>query len=273
MENIYEKALQASEFILSRISEKPDIAIILGTGLGFLVNEIQNQIEVDYKDIPNFPVPTVKGHDGKLVYGDMEGHKVLVMKGRVHYYEGEEISVVTFPIRVFTCMGIKTLIVTNAAGAINKTFKPGDLMLINDHIGLFSPSPLRGENIEQFGPRFNDMSEAYNKELRDKAMKAAKAVGVELKEGVYAFAKGPMYETPAEIRALEKLGADAVGMSTVPEVITAKHSGMDVISISCITNMAAGILEQPMNHSEVMEIAAKVEKKFVLLVKEIVRRL
>lgn len=273
MENIYEKALQTSEFIMSKIKEKPDIAIILGSGLGPLVDEIQDPIVIDYKNIPNFPVTTVKGHEGKLVYGHMERHKVLAMKGRFHYYEGNDISVVTFPIRVFACMGIKNLMVTNAAGGVNESFKPGDLMLINDHIGLFSPSPLRGKNIDQFGPRFNDMSEAYSKKLREIAIEAAKAVGVELKEGVYAFAKGPMYETPAEIRAFRVLGADAVGMSTVPEVITARHSGMNVIGISCITNMAAGILEQPLDHNEVMEIAAKVEHKFVALVKEIVRRL
>lgn len=271
MENYYNKIEEASQFIRTKLHGKPDIGIVLGSGLGPLVDEIEDAIEIDYANIPNFPISTVEGHAGKLVSGSLAGKKVLAMKGRFHHYEGYDISQVVFHIRVFKLMGIDNLIVTNAAGGINKNFKPGDLMLIKDHISFFAPSPLRGANLSEFGVRFPDMSQAYDRSLFEIAKKAANAEQIEIREGVYAFAQGPMYETPAEIRALAILGGDAVGMSTVPEVIAARHAGMKVLGISCITNMAAGILDQPLNHQEVMETAKIAERNFTTLVKKIVQ--
>jgi purine-nucleoside phosphorylase len=271
MENFYKRALVAAEFIRSRINAKPEIGVVLGSGLGSLVDEIENPIEIDYKDIPNFPITTVAGHAGKLVFGKIYGKCVLVMKGRFHFYEGYEIQQVVFHVRVFKLLGIDKLIVTNAAGGINKGFKPGDLMIIKDHISFFAPSPLRGKNIDEFGTRFPDMSQAYSKDIIELAGEIAESLGVDVKYGVYAFAQGPMFETPAEIRALSAVGADAVGMSTVPEVIIAVHSGMKVLGISCITNMAAGILDQPLNHEEVMITAKSAEKNFKALIKEIIK--
>ena len=259
----------AVDYLRTRIDGKPQIGIILGSGLGPLVNVLEQTVEIDYKDIPGFPETTVPGHAGKLVYGILGGKQVLVMKGRFHFYEGYDISQVIFHIRVFRKLGIENLLVTNAAGGINSDFKPGDLMLITDHISLFAPSPLRGKNLDEFGTRFPDMCGVYNTTLIETAKKAAAKEGFDMKEGVYAFAQGPMFETPAEITALRVLGADAVGMSTVPEVITARHSGMKVLGISCITNMAAGILNQPLNHKEVMETGKLVEKRFSSLVTEI----
>ncbi|MCX7923198.1 MAG: purine-nucleoside phosphorylase [Clostridia bacterium] len=270
MEEYVKKATETAEYISGRIKTKPEIAIVLGSGLGPLVNEIEDVVNIDYKEIPNFPQTTVQGHEGKLVAGMLSGRPVLAMKGRFHHYEGYDISQVAFAVRVFKLLGINELLVTNAAGGINKSFKPGDLMLIKDHIGFFAPSALRGKNLDEFGTRFPDMSEAYSRALGEIAKKAAESKGFNLREGVYAFAQGPMYETPAEIRALSILGADAVGMSTVPEVIAARHAGMKVLGISCITNMAAGILDQPLNHEEVMETAKMVEENFTALVKEIV---
>jgi len=271
MDNMYEKVVESAEYIRKRLVLKPRIGIVLGSGLGPLVNQVEEQIEIDYKDIPNFPVPTVEGHAGKLVAGTIGGKPVLVMKGRFHYYEGYDISQVVFHIRVFKLLGIRDLLVTNAAGGINRDFSPGDLMLITDHISFFAPSPLRGKNLDEFGVRFPDMSEAYSKELIAMAERTAGELGIKLQKGVYSFTQGPMYETPAEIRALRILGADAVGMSTVPEVIAARHAGMRVLGISCITNMAAGILEQPLSHQEVMETAKKVETKFVALVSNLIK--
>ena len=271
MEDIYIKAVESAEYIKSVIKGQTQIGIVLGSGLGPLADDIENPIEIDYKDIPNFPISTVEGHAGKLVYGSLQDKNVLVMKGRFHYYEGYEVASVVFPIRVFKLLGIENLLVTNAAGGINESFKSGALMIIKDHISFFVPSALRGKNISEFGARFPDMCEAYTKSLIAMAKNAAMEEGVSVQEGVYAFAQGPMYETPAEIRALRVMGADAVGMSTVPEVITARHAGMKVLGISCITNMAAGILDQPLNHQEVMQAAKAVEKGFTKLVKRIVR--
>lgn len=270
MERTLIRAHDAAEYIKNRIGNDAEIAIVLGSGLGTLVDEIECLQEIEYKDIPNFPLSTVPGHAGKLVYGTLGGRKVLVMKGRFHYYEGYEIADVVFHIRVFKLLGIKNLLVTNAAGGINRSFKPGDLMSITDHISFFAPSSLRGKNLDSLGVRFPDMSQAYNIHLREIAKKAAGKIGFEMREGVYVFCQGPMYETPAEIRALALMGADAVGMSTVPEVIAAKHADMNVLGISCITNMASGILPQPLNHEEVMSTAKDVEHKFKALVKEIV---
>lgn len=270
MENYYQKAMESAEAIKAKIKGQPEIGIVLGSGLGPLADDLEEVVEIDYNDIPNFPVSTVEGHAGKLVFGKLGSKWVLAMKGRFHYYEGYDVPQVVFPIRVMKLLGINNLLVTNAAGGINRDFKSGALMLIRDHISFFIPSALRGRNMNEFGIRFPDMSEAYSKELRVLAKKVAEDSGVEIFEGVYAFAQGPMYETPAEIKALGILGADAVGMSTVPEVITARHAGMKVLGISCITNMAAGILDQPLNHQEVMETAKKVEKGFTTLVKNIV---
>lgn len=266
----YEDLKNTARYIESKINCKPKIAIVLGSGLGPLVDEIEGSVEIDYKDIPGFPLSTVEGHAGKLVCGEISNKPVIAMKGRFHYYEGYDISQVVIAVRVFKLLGIDQLLVTNAAGGINKSFKPGDLMIIRDHISFFAPSPLRGKNFDEFGVRFPDMSEAYSKDLRELLKKAAEETGVKIQEGVYAFTKGPMYETPAEIKALGILGADAVGMSTVPEVITARHAGMKVMGISCITNMAAGILDQPLNHEEVMQTAKQAEKNFTSVVKKVI---
>ncbi len=270
MEEIFGKASETASYIRERLKTSPRIAIILGSGLGPLVDELEETIEIDYSEIPNFPVTTVEGHAGKMVAGRLEGKDVLVMKGRFHLYEGYDISQVVFHIRVFKLLGIDNLLVTNAAGGVNKNFKPGDLMLIKDHISFFAPSPLRGKNLSEFGVRFPDMCEAYSRELVQMAKSVSATAGINVQEGVYAYAQGPMYETPAEIRALSILGADAVGMSTVTEVIAARHSEMRVLGISCITNMAAGILDQPLNHEEVMKTAKEVEKKFTSLVRLLV---
>lgn len=265
-----EELKETAQYIKSKLGSVPKVAIILGSGLGPLVDDIKNSVEIDYKDIPGFPLSTVEGHAGKLVCGEIGNKSVIAMKGRFHYYEGYDVSQVVIAIRVFKLLGINDLLVTNAAGGINKSFSPGDLMIIRDHISLFAPSPLRGKNLEEFGVRFPDMSEAYSKRLRELLKKASEEVGVKMQEGVYAFTQGPMYETPSEIKALGILGADAVGMSTVPEVITARHAGMNIMGISCITNMAAGILNQPLNHEEVMQTAKQAERNFTSVVKKVI---
>lgn len=260
----------AADHIKSRIGGKPQIGIILGSGLGSLADVLEQPVEIDYSEIPGFPRTTVEGHEGKLVYGELMGKRVLAMKGRFHLYEGYDISQVIFHIRVFSLLGINNLLVTNAAGGVNTDFEAGDLMLITDHISFFAPSPLRGTNINEFGVRFPDMCNAYDSNLVRIAQAAADEEGIPVKQGIYAFAQGPMFETPAEVRAFRILGADAVGMSTVPEVIVARHCGMTVMGISCITNMAAGVLEETLNHSDVMETANRVEKSFASLVTGIV---
>lgn len=265
------KRLEKTVEYLRNITEgTPEIAIILGSGLGRLADFIEGRQEISYEEIPNFPATTVPGHEGKLIFGRLGGRYVVAMKGRFHYYEGHDMGVVIYPIRVFGMMGIKNLMVTNAAGGVNTDFKPGDLMLIKDHIGFFAENPLRGVNLDDLGPRFPDMSAAYDRSLQKLAMVCAERVGIDLKNGVYSYCKGPSFESPAEIKALRMLGTDAVGMSTVPEVIVARHMGMRVLGISCITNMAAGILDQPLTHEEVMETGKSVEKKFSSLVREIV---
>lgn len=258
------------EYLRNITEGMPEIAIILGSGLGRLADFIEGRQEISYEEIPNFPATTVPGHEGKLIFGRLGGRYVVAMKGRFHYYEGHDMGVVVYPIRVFGMMGIKNLMVTNAAGGVNTDFKPGDLMLIKDHIGFFAENPLRGVNLDDLGPRFPDMSAAYDRSLQKLAMVCAERVGIDLKNGVYSYCKGPSFESPAEIKALRILGADAVGMSTVPEVIVARHMGIRVLGISCITNMAAGILDQPLTHEEVMETGKSVEKKFSSLVREIV---
>jgi purine-nucleoside phosphorylase len=260
-------AQQAADFIREGLAESPMAGLILGSGLGMLADEVEQARVIPYDQIPHFPKSTVQGHEGKLVIGILEGIPVIVMQGRFHYYEGYGMDAVTFPIRVMKLLGVQDLIVTNAAGGCNKNFSPGDLMLITDHIKFFDESPLRGPNIESFGPRFNDLSKAYTPSLQGKLMEAAGELGMELKTGVYAFMPGPSFETPAEIRMLSMLGADAVGMSTVPEVIVASHAGIRVLGISCITNMAAGILDQPLNHEEVIETGLRVRDRFAALIR------
>ena len=264
IENIYESA----EFINRKIgNKKPEIGLILGSGLGVLAEEIQNPIIIPYQEIPHFLVSTVEGHMGQLVIGELGGKTVVAMQGRFHFYEGYPMSQVTLPVRVMKALGISKLLVTNAAGGINKNFEAGDLMVINDHINLMGFNPLIGKNIPELGPRFPDMSEGYSKELRKILFNVATKQQMVLQEGIYAAVMGPSYETPAEIRYLRAIGADAVGMSTAPEVIVANHCGLQVVGISCITNMAAGVLELKLSHDEVMETAEKVKEQFAKLVK------
>jgi len=251
----------------------PEIGLILGSGLGVLANEIENETKLPYSEIPEFPVSTVEGHVGQLVFGQLNGKNVVAMQGRFHFYEGYSLDKVTFPVRVMKELGVTTLIVTNAAGGINESYKPGDLMLITDHINNMGTNPLIGPNDPEFGVRFPDMSEAYSKQFLQLARDIAKRNNIDIKEGVYIGNTGPSYETPAEIRMLRTLGGDAVGMSTVPEVIVARHMGIQVLGISCISNMAAGILDQPLTHDEVIETTEKVKANFLQLVKQIVQEM
>ncbi|MCY6371035.1 purine-nucleoside phosphorylase [Clostridium ganghwense] len=265
------KINEAAKYILEKTKVKPEMGLILGSGLGAIADQIEDAEFYPYNEIPHFPVSTVEGHAGRLVIGTLEGKKVVAMQGRFHYYEGYHMQEVTFPVRVMKLLGIETLIVTNAAGAVNTSYKPGDLMLIKDHLNLSGNNPLIGKNLVEFGTRFPDMSDPYNKELREKVKGIAKSLNIELQEGVYACMSGPTYETPAEIRMVRTLGGDAVGMSTAPEVIVAVHSGVKVIGVSCMTNMAAGILDQPLDHSEVMETSAMAREKFIKLMRNIIK--
>lgn len=267
------KLQNSAEFILTKTKFKPEIGLILGSGLGAIADQIENAECYNYSEIPNFPVSTVEGHAGKLVIGNFQGKQVVAMQGRFHFYEGYEMNDVTFPVRVMKLLGVKTLIVTNAAGAVNAEFNPGDLMLISDHINLSGRNPLMGKNLDEFGPRFPDMSNAYDKHLRNKVKEIAKSINVTLQEGVYAMFSGPTYETPAEVRMARILGGDAVGMSTVPEVVVANHCGLKVIGVSCMTNMAAGILDQPLCHEEVMETSNKVKETFIKLMTNIIKNI
>ncbi len=259
-------------FITSRIGSEPiEIGMVLGSGLGDLAEELSDSVAISYKDIPHFPVSTVFGHKGRLVVGTLERKRVLCMQGRFHYYEGYGMDQVVVPIQVMHALGITQLLVTNAAGGVNTTFRSGDLMLITDHIRLIADNPMRGPNYESLGERFFDMSNAYDEELSDLARREARNLGMELQEGIYMFFAGPSFETPAEVRAARILGADAVGMSTVPEAIAASHLQMKTLGISCITNMAAGILAQKLTHSEVMETGERVKERFTALVRAITR--
>ncbi|SFA52676.1 purine-nucleoside phosphorylase [Anoxybacillus pushchinoensis] len=264
---------QAAQFLKEKFPNPPQIGLILGSGLGVLADEIEQAIKIPYSDIPNFPVSTVEGHAGQLVYGQLEGATVVVMQGRFHYYEGYSFDKVTFPVRVMKALGVEQLVVTNAAGGVNESFEPGDLMIISDHINNMGGNPLIGPNDSSLGVRFPDMTEAYSKRLRQLAKDVANEIGLRVREGVYVANTGPAYETPAEIRMIRIMGGDAVGMSTVPEVIVARHAGMEVLGISCISNMAAGILDQPLTHDEVIETTEKVKADFLRFVKAIVRRM
>ena len=256
--------------IRGRIKHEPAIAVVLGSGLGDFADEFQNAVRIPYAEIPGFPTSTAQGHAGRLVAGTVENIPVLAMQGRVHFYEGYSLEEVTFPIRTFALLGIKTLILTNAAGGIDIELNQGTLMVISDHLNLMGVNPLRGPNDDRFGARFPDMTEVYSRELQERAIAEANAMGIDLRRGIYAGLAGPSYETPAEIHMLRGFGADAVGMSTVPEAIVARHMGMQVLGISCITNMAAGISDQPINHDEVMETGRRVRDTFARLLARLI---
>ncbi|WP_209122484.1 purine-nucleoside phosphorylase [Alkalihalobacillus sp. BA299] len=262
---------EAANYIREKYNATPQIGLILGSGLGVLADEIENPVKIPYNQIPNFPVSTVEGHAGQLVLGTLQGKNVVAMQGRFHFYEGYALEKVTFPVRVMKELGVQTVLVTNAAGGVNESFKAGDLMIISDHINNMNQNPLIGKNDPEFGVRFPDMSNAYSPKLRSLAKSVAEKLNIKIQEGVYVGNTGPCYETPAEIRMIRKLGGDAVGMSTVPEVIVARHAGMEVLGISCISNMAAGILDQPLTHDEVMETTEQVRAHFLSLVKNIVK--
>lgn len=252
---------------------KADIGVILGSGLGDYAETLEDAVKLPYSEIPGFPRSTVAGHAGMWCCGTLYGKRVVMMQGRFHYYEGYSMKDVTLPVRVMQKIGVKTLVVTNAAGGVNLGYHPGELMVIGDMFSMTAQNPLIGPNLDAFGPRFPDMSCAFDKELRALAHECANEQGFALREGVYAQMTGPTYETPAEIRMLRTLGADAVGMSTVPEVIVARHGGMRVLGISCITNMAAGILDQPLNHAEVTETANRVKGQFRNLLDRIIEKM
>ncbi len=262
---------ETKEYLISKGIIDPEIGLILGSGLGDLADDIEDAIKIPYEDIPNFPVSTVKGHAGQLVYGTLSGRKVIALQGRFHYYEGYDLQTVTYPVRVFKELGVSKLVVTNAAGGVNTSFVPGDLMIITDQINLTGENPLIGENIEGHGPRFVDMTETYSKRGQNLLLEIAKDSQLHLQQGVYAWFTGPTYETPAEIRFARTIGADAVGMSTVPEAIIAKHCGMEVFGISCITNLAAG-MQASLNHDEVVDVTTVVKPQFKKLIKELVKR-
>ncbi|CAH1197377.1 Purine nucleoside phosphorylase 1 [Paenibacillus allorhizoplanae] len=264
---------EAAAFIKKETNMTPQIGLILGSGLGVLADLIEEPIVIDYSRIPHFPVSTVEGHAGELVVGSIKGKQVLMMKGRFHAYEGYGAETVSFPVRVMKELGVQTLIVTNAAGGINESYQVGDLMVISDHLNMTFRNPLIGPNDSALGVRFPDMSEAYSKRLRKLAHDVAATQDFKLQEGVYVGLLGPNYETPAEIRMFRTLGGDSVGMSTVPEVIVARHAGIEVLGFSCISNMASGILDQPLSHAEVMETTEKVKPKFLKLVLGIIEAL
>ncbi|MDT8069296.1 MAG: purine-nucleoside phosphorylase [Terriglobia bacterium] len=274
----YTRAKQAADFVLARLAERPalglpKVAVVLGSGLGDFANDLKDALIVPYETIPNYPRSTAIGHAGRLVVGKLGEVTVAAMQGRVHQYEGYTAKQAAFPVRVFGLMGLKAIVLTNAAGGINKSYGQGALVLLSDHLNLQGANPLTGANDERFGLRFHDMSDAYSKRYREIAHDEARRLQIELFEGVYAALSGPSYETPAEIRYLRIIGADLVGMSTVPEVIVARHMGLTVLAVSCVTNMAAGMLDQPINHEEVLEVGARVRGKFLALLTAVIPRI
>lgn len=269
----YLAKIDAAARAIEEACGRAEVAVILGSGLGGYVEALENPTFLDYKDIPDFPVSTAPGHAGRWYAGTLHSKRVFMMQGRFHAYEGYDLREVTMPIRVMKRLGVKTLIVTNAAGGVNTAFAPGDLMLMTDFINLSGKNPLTGPNLDEFGPRFPDMTHAYDVKLQRMAEEIAGRLGIPLKKGVYCWMNGPTYESPAEIRMARTLGADAVGMSTVPETIVARHSGIDVLGLSCITNMAAGILDQPLTHQEVMETGERVKDTFRALVDGVIAAL
>lgn len=269
----FASAGRAAKFILARTKLRPRIALVLGSGLGAFADDLTDGVAIPYGKIPGFPRSTAIGHAGRLVIGKVGDIAVAAMQGRVHLYEGYSVREVAFPMRVFGRMGIRAVILTNAAGGINRDYKQGALVVIRDHINLQGTNPLSGPNDDRFGARFPDMTEAYAEDYRKIALVEAERIGIEVHEGVYAALAGPSYETPAEIRYLRTIGADLVGMSTVPEVIVARHMGIRVLGISCVTNMAAGILDRPLSHAEVLETAERVKGQFIALLRAVIPRI
>lgn len=271
MNQMYEKLMNCVNAVRKKIIFQPEVALILGSGLGDYAREMEVEESIEYSEIEGFPVSTVAGHQGRFLFGYVNGVKVVAMQGRVHYYEGYPMSDVVLPVRLMGMLGAKTVILTNAAGGVNVNFQPGDLMMITDHIATAVPSPLIGPNPEELGTRFPDMSQVYDRELRALIRQAARNVGITIQQGVYVQFTGPNYETPAEIRMCRTLGGDAVGMSTACEAMAARHMGLKVCGISCITNLAAGMSNQPLNHKEVQETADRVAEEFKYLVTETIR--
>ena len=269
----YERAEHAARIIRSRIKSEPRIGVVLGSGLGAFANDFEEAITIPYPEIPGFGRSTAEGHAGQLVVGKVEHVPILAMQGRLHHYEGYSLEEVTFPIRTFKLLGLKTIILTNASGGINVQFSPGTLMVITDHLNLMGDNPLRGLNDERFGPRFPDMSAVYSSELQEIVMEEAREMALDVRRGVYAALAGPSYETPAEIHLMRNFGADAVGMSTVPEAIVARHMGLEVLGLSCVTNLAAGVTDEPINHEDVMATGNRVSATFTELLKRVVVRL
>src|SRR6266446_10010168 len=271
--SLYERAEKAARMIRARANAEVSVAIVLGSGLGAFADDLTHAVAIPYEEIPGFARSTVEGHAGKLVIGKAGDMAVAVMQGRFHFYEGYSLEEVTFPIRVLKLLGVRTLVLTNAAGALNVEFAPGSLMVISDHLNLLGANPLRGQNDERFGPRFPDLTSVYARRLQDVVIKEANAIGIEVRRGIYAALAGPRYETPAEIHMLRALGADVVGMSTVPEAIVARHMDIDVVGISCITNLAAGVSDQPVDHSLVIATGERVRAQFTELLRRVIRRL
>ncbi|MEE3469638.1 MAG: purine-nucleoside phosphorylase [Butyrivibrio hungatei] len=271
-DKLYEKLTKCVDAVRSKTDFVPDVALVLGSGLGNYAENIKVCAEIEYKDIPGFPVSTAPGHAGKFIFGYVGDTKVVCMKGRVHFYEGYDISDVVLPVRLMGLLGAKILFLTNASGGLGKDFAAGDLMLITDHISCFAPNPLIGANIDELGPRFPDMSEVYKKDLQKIIKDTAKENGITLKEGVYCQLTGPSFESPAEIQMLAKLGVSAVGMSTVNEAIAANHMGLKICGVSCICNLAAGLSENPLSHEEVQEAADKAAPLFTKLVTETIKK-
>ena len=269
----YDKIMEAVTFIKNRCALAPRVGVVLGSGLGEFADRVAERTVIEYAGIPHFQTVSVAGHAGRLVLGTVGGMPVAVLQGRYHYYEGHDISDVVFPVRVLGTLGIKSLLLTNAAGGIGRELRPGDLMIIRDHINLMGINPLRGANDERLGPRFPDMSAVYDPGVQEIIAAAQKELGLAARRGVYLALSGPSYETPAEIRMLAALGADAVGMSTVPEAICARHMGVRVAGVSCVTNLAAGISAQPLSHREVTETAARVKNDFIRLLERVIPRL
>ena len=273
MEYTFEYFKKSADYVKSIVPYTPEYAIVLGSCLGPFADTIEDPIVIDYKDIPNFLVSTVASHAGKLIFGTVAGKKVVCMSGRFHTYEGYDFEQLVIPVRLFKLLGVKATILTNAAGAVNESYRPGDIMIVKDHIKLSGHSPLRGKNIDEFGPRFFDISDMYTKKLRELAWKCAEGIDLTVHEGNYYFFTGPQFETPAEIRAVRILGADAVGMSTVTEALTAAHCGMPLLCLSVMTNMAAGVLDRPLTNDEVDETAKTIATRFSEYVTRIVSRL
>jgi purine-nucleoside phosphorylase len=272
--NLYSRAEHAARIIRTRANlEAARVAVVLGSGLGGFADDFEDQVVIPYNEIPGFVTSTAEGHAGRLVSGKVDQVPVIAMQGRMHFYEGYTLEEVTFPIRVFKLLGIRTLVLTNAAGGIDVQLSQGALMVISDHLNLMGVNPLRGRNDDRFGPRFPDMTEVYSRELQELVVEEARAMGTEVRRGIYAALSGPSYETPAEIHMFRTFGADAVGMSTVPEAIVARQMGIDVLGISCITNMAAGISDQPINHEEVMETGNRVRATFTELLRRVIKKL